>query len=46
MLTHGANINARNANGNTPLHFACLTNSEKTVMWLVRHSADIGICNV
>lgn len=41
LLSHGANITAKNADGNTPLHLAVLTSAWEVVQLLLRHGADL-----
>ena len=41
----GANLNERNCQGETALHFACLKGAEKNAMWLIRHGADVNMSN-
>ena len=46
LLTKGANINHRNGNGNTPLHYAMAYDKEGTVgEFLIERGADDTIEN-
>ena len=45
-MTHGADINAEDEDGNTPLHQAESENASDTVKLLVEHGADINEGNV
>ena len=45
MKQAGANINERDANGDTALHISCANDSERNAMWLIRAGSDVTICN-
>lgn len=45
LLNHGADINAQNKGGNTPLHLASMSNNEDIVFLLLDHGANINIQN-
>ena len=40
LVEHGADVNAKNDLGQTPLHLAAWQGSLKAVKWLVNHGAD------
>lgn len=40
LLNHGAEIDARDANGRTPLHWAAWKGRDDSVAWLLRHGAQ------
>ena len=40
LLKHGADIAAKNADDNTPLHLAVLTSEWEVVKLLIAHGAD------
>ncbi|EAY15979.1 ankyrin repeat protein, putative [Trichomonas vaginalis G3] len=42
FLSHGANINEKNENGETALHIAALNNSKETAELLISHGANIN----
>lgn len=42
LLSAGADINARDKFGMTPLHAMCMTNSLKLIKLLIREGADLG----
>lgn len=42
MLAHGADIQARTANGRTALHFASVIGRVATMEWLLQHGANIN----
>jgi len=46
LLEYGADVNAKNADGNTPLHIAGLTSAREVVNLLVSHGADINTRNL
>ena len=41
----GADIEARDVNGNTPLHYACRAGSKEIVELLITHKADLRAVN-
>ena len=41
----GADINAKDNNGDTPLMIACRWSNEKKVRWLIKAGADFNIKN-
>lgn len=43
LLEAGANVNSRNADGQTALHLACLSQSVETVDVLIKYKADITL---
>ena len=43
LLEHGADINARNDNGSTPLHLAAEDGSLEVVRVLLEHGANVGV---
>jgi ankyrin repeat protein len=45
LIEHGADVNATNDAGNTPLHWAAKYASEKTVAALIEHGADVHATN-
>jgi ankyrin repeat protein len=45
LLATGANVNARDAAGNTPLHVAAANRSYGVVVYLLRHGADLNARN-
>jgi ankyrin repeat protein len=46
LLDFGADVNAKNVGGNTPLHVAATRNSKESVKWLLKRGARIDIENV
>jgi len=46
LIRHGADVNARDWNGNTPLHWACENGNIKTTKLLLDHGADPSIQNM
>ena len=45
LKNYAANINARNADGNTPLHIACQHGNEDAVLALLDYTPDVNIKN-
>jgi ankyrin repeat protein len=45
LLSVGAYVNAKNDNGDTPLHWACYWGSVQVVIELMQHGADIEATN-
>jgi len=45
FIQHGADINVRNSNGDSPLHIACRHNNFEIVNCLLYHGADINVKN-
>ncbi|EAX97444.1 hypothetical protein TVAG_226880 [Trichomonas vaginalis G3] len=45
LISHGANINTKDKNGCTALHFATLYNCTKMLEFLILHGADINAKN-
>lgn len=45
LLSYGADVNARDINGNTPLHYAIKEEDESGGMVLLEHGADINAMN-
>uniref|UniRef100_A0A182STM1 ANK_REP_REGION domain-containing protein n=1 Tax=Anopheles maculatus TaxID=74869 RepID=A0A182STM1_9DIPT len=45
LLGHGANVQLRDVNGNSALHFAVECGCIKTVRLLLRHGANVGLKN-
>lgn len=45
LIKHGAYVNHKNFGGNTPLHYAALTNSEEVVKSLLENGADVTMKN-
>lgn len=45
MVKAGCNLNARNADGNTALHFAVRNRSSEMVVFMVKKGADYNIAN-
>jgi hypothetical protein len=43
LLAKGANINARNKHGRTPLYGAVLANRNDEVEWLLAHGAEVSV---
>ena len=43
LLEHGADVNAQNNRGSTPLHLAASKMSEKTVQLLIKNGANINL---
>lgn len=43
FLSHGAEINAKNENGQTPLHEACLKHLDGIITFLFHEGADINV---
>lgn len=41
----GINVNKRDAEGNTPLHYACLKGFRDIVNMLLEHDADVSVAN-
>ena len=46
LVSHGADLDARDRNGFTPLHFATISGSSSCVSILVEAGADLAIVNV
>ena len=44
-LKHGANVNAKDDNGSTPLHWAAAKNAHETAEVLLKHDADVNAKN-
>lgn len=42
LLEHGAKVDARNVDNQTPLHLACLSQCVETVELLIKHRADVN----
>ena len=42
LLSHKADVNARNSDGQTPLHFAAQQGQLQAVEWLLKHGADVN----
>ena len=42
LLLHGANVNARDSEGKTPLHFAAQQGTLQAVEWLLKNGADVN----
>ena len=45
LVSLGADVNARDYNGNTPLHHASSRGDNQVVMYLVEHGADVTALN-
>lgn len=45
FVSYGADTNAINGFGNTPLHEACYKNAQKTVKFLIENGAELYIEN-
>jgi ankyrin repeat protein len=45
LLDAGANLNAVNVGGNTPLHVAASRNSKESAKWLLLRGSDTGKLN-
>ena len=45
MLENGANVNAKDNNGDTPLHIAASHNASETVVVLLKNAADTSVAN-
>ena len=43
LLEIGAQVNWKNAEGDTPLHAACRRGHDKTISTLLIHGADVNI---
>ncbi|EAX88509.1 ankyrin repeat protein, putative [Trichomonas vaginalis G3] len=45
LLSHGADVNAKNNYGSTALHFAVYSNSLEIIETLISHGAKVNIQN-
>ena len=45
LLQAGANVNAKDAKGNTPLHCACYTGNAQVISVLLEEGADVKLVN-
>ena len=43
LLKHGANIEGQDADGNTPLIFACLAGNSRIVQLLLKNNANVEV---
>jgi ankyrin repeat protein len=43
LVDHGADVNAKNENGETPLHYAASNGHLPIVQYLVQHGANMNI---
>lgn len=46
MIQKGANVNAKNDEGDSPLHYASMAGMNKVAEVLLRNGADVNIVNV
>jgi ankyrin repeat protein len=42
LLSHGAKVNAKDSEGQTPLHFAAQQGTFQAVEWLLKNGADVN----